>query len=153
MPELPDLVYIEKILKLSLIGSKIERVEVKQPIVIRVMLRQGFEEALSSEQIKAVERHGPFLKISINSLQMIIHFMLSGRFQLQGSAAKQIGNTCFTLYLDNGLALHYGDNKKMGRVYLIEENRYIRRVGVLGYDAFFCPQCQPPAREQFINWK
>jgi len=29
----------------------------------------------------------------------------------------------------------------------------IRRVGVLGYDVFFCPRCQPPAREQFINWK
>lgn len=277
MPELPDLVYIEKRLKSDLAGRKIERVETKQPIVIRVMLKKSFEEALSSERIKAVERHGPFLKISFNSLQMIIHFMLSGRFQLQEPGAKRIGNICFTLYLDNGLALHYGDNKKMGRVYLIEENRYeqipgyteqgvdilsrdftfemfakliekkrcqvrvfimdqqllsaignaysdeilfaagihpktlcsqlsgsdterlynsikeviawgitevakaaepvevkvrshlkvrnrkgractvcgatIRRAGVLGYDAFFCPRCQPPAREQFINWK
>ncbi|HEB10927.1 MAG TPA: DNA-formamidopyrimidine glycosylase [Spirochaetales bacterium] len=276
MPELPDLVYIEKRLKSDLAERKIARVEVKQPIVIRVMLRQSFEEALSSKQIKAVERHGPFLKISINSLQMIIHFMLSGRFQLQEPATKRIGNICFTLYLDNALALHYSDNKKMGRVYLIEENRYeqipgyteqgvdilsrdftferfakliekkrnqvrvfimdqrslsaigngyadeilfaagihpktlcsqlsesdierlynsikevinwgitevaraaepvevkvrghmkvrnrkgrtctlcgatIRRVGVLGYDAFFCPRCQPPLREQFINW-
>ena len=27
----------------------------------------------------------------------------------------------------------------------------IRRAGVRGYDAFFCPKCQPPAREQFIS--
>jgi len=132
MPELPDLVYIEKRLKNDLTGRKIERVETKQPIVIRVMLRQSFEEALSSELIKAVERHGPFLKISFNSLQMIIHFMLSGRFQLQEPGAKRIGNICFTLYLDNGLALHYGDNKKMGRVYLIEENRYEQIPGYNG---------------------
>ncbi|MFQ5628713.1 MAG: Fpg/Nei family DNA glycosylase [bacterium] len=29
----------------------------------------------------------------------------------------------------------------------------IRRAGVRGYDAFFCPKCQPPAREQFISWR
>ncbi len=29
----------------------------------------------------------------------------------------------------------------------------IRRVGVLGYDAFFCPRCQPHYWEHFINWK
>lgn len=28
----------------------------------------------------------------------------------------------------------------------------IRRAGVRGYDAFFCPQCQPPRRTQFIEW-
>ena len=90
MPELPDLVYIEKRLKSDLAGRKIERVETKQSIVIRVMLRQSFEEALSLKQIKAVERQGPFLKISFNSLQMIIHFMLSGRFQLQESAENPL---------------------------------------------------------------
>jgi formamidopyrimidine-DNA glycosylase len=29
----------------------------------------------------------------------------------------------------------------------------IRRAGVLGYDAFFCPACQPLKREQFIDWR
>jgi len=28
----------------------------------------------------------------------------------------------------------------------------IRRAGVLGYDSFFCPTCQPPKRSQFIEW-
>jgi formamidopyrimidine-DNA glycosylase len=29
----------------------------------------------------------------------------------------------------------------------------IRRAGVLGYDTFFCPNCQPLGREQFIDWR
>jgi formamidopyrimidine-DNA glycosylase len=29
----------------------------------------------------------------------------------------------------------------------------IRRAGVLGYDTFFCPTCQPLTREQFIDWR
>ena len=28
----------------------------------------------------------------------------------------------------------------------------VRRAGVRGFDSFFCPKCQPPAREQFISW-
>ena len=28
----------------------------------------------------------------------------------------------------------------------------IRRESVLGYDTFFCPKCQPPARAGFIDW-
>jgi formamidopyrimidine-DNA glycosylase len=28
----------------------------------------------------------------------------------------------------------------------------IRRVGVLGYDSFYCPRCQPATRRQFIPW-
>jgi formamidopyrimidine-DNA glycosylase len=28
----------------------------------------------------------------------------------------------------------------------------IRREGVHGYDVFFCPHCQPPTREHFIDW-
>jgi len=38
MPEFPDLVYIEKRLNSDLAGRKIERVEVKQPIVMRSYL-------------------------------------------------------------------------------------------------------------------
>ena len=28
----------------------------------------------------------------------------------------------------------------------------IRKAGVLGFDTFFCPGCQKPKTEQFINW-
>ena len=29
----------------------------------------------------------------------------------------------------------------------------IRRAGVLGYDAFYCPKCQPATRKQAIHWQ
>ncbi len=29
----------------------------------------------------------------------------------------------------------------------------IRRVGVLGYDSFYCPKCQPATRKQAISWQ
>jgi len=29
----------------------------------------------------------------------------------------------------------------------------IRREGVRGYDVFFCPTCQPPTRDLFLDWR
>jgi formamidopyrimidine-DNA glycosylase len=29
----------------------------------------------------------------------------------------------------------------------------IRREGVRGFDVYFCPQCQPPSRKHFIDWR
>lgn len=29
----------------------------------------------------------------------------------------------------------------------------VRQPVVLGHDAFFCPQCQPATRKQFIDWR
>jgi formamidopyrimidine-DNA glycosylase len=28
----------------------------------------------------------------------------------------------------------------------------IRRTGVLGYDSFFCPKCQPELRSRLVSW-
>jgi formamidopyrimidine-DNA glycosylase len=28
----------------------------------------------------------------------------------------------------------------------------IRRTGVLGYDSFFCPKCQPELRSGMVSW-
>ncbi|MFQ5770631.1 MAG: DNA-formamidopyrimidine glycosylase family protein [bacterium] len=61
MPELPDLVYIEKILNKVLPGKKIIGVSITEPIVFRILIDQGVEESLRNTRFKSVFRHGPFL--------------------------------------------------------------------------------------------
>jgi len=82
MPELPDLVYIEKILKLPIIGRK-------------------------------------------------------SRFQLQEPGTKRIGNICFTLHPDNGLALHYGDNKKRARSIRLKRTIMSKSRDILSRESIF----------------
>ena len=65
MPELPDLVYISKKLNSILPGQKISGVEVKEPIVIRMLVPQSFQEALKGRRFGEVLRHGPFLKLCL----------------------------------------------------------------------------------------
>jgi formamidopyrimidine-DNA glycosylase len=146
MPELPDLVHIEKVLSASLPGDKLATVSVREPIVLRVAVAEGFAEALRGGTLRGVRRHGPFLVLSFPPQELIVHFMLTGRFRLSEAsaggeggrgaagergladagqpAARPVRNAsglCFTLRFASGRALEYLDDRRMGKVYLVRE--------------------------------
>jgi len=274
VPELPDLVYIRPRLEAAIQGHTIEAVSVREPVVLRMLVEGDFPALLAGKMCEAVHRHGPFLRIELSGdLDLVVHPMLAGRFQLDGKPGR---GRCFTLHLSGEPEVHYLDDKKMGKVYLVRRGAYesiprylsqgvkitgpeftlslfrdllrgrrqqvrvflmdqtalsaignayadeilfeagihpkttcsrlggeeierlyqsvrkviqwgidevekaaqpihikvrdhmrvrnrkgqpcprcgttIRRVGVLGYDSFFCPRCQPATRRQFIDW-
>jgi len=150
MPELPDLVYIEKRLSSSLPGRIIERVEVKEPIVIRNHTGVKFEEALAKRAFQSIRRHGPFICFAFDrEIELIVHPMLAGRFSFtprvtpdvktgkgrknsSGEKNPRAGterklsakDLCVALALDDGSTFAYYDDKKMGKVYLIENQKY-----------------------------
>jgi formamidopyrimidine-DNA glycosylase len=122
VPELPDLHYIVKKLAPLVEGRAIRQVVMKEPIVIRMLLPGvgGFAEALPGRTIRSLARRGPFLTFELDGdAQLIVHCMLAGRLQIAAATAKPIPNLCFSLALDNGEWLRYGDEKKMGKVYLV----------------------------------
>ena len=59
MPELPDLVYIEKKLNEFLPGQTIAVAEVREPIVMRMLLSGRFVEELSERYLHSPEKN-PF---------------------------------------------------------------------------------------------
>ena len=126
MPELPDLVHIEKVLRASLPGDTVAAVSVREPIVLRVAVPEGFAAALGGRTLRGVRRHGPFLVLSFPPLELIVHFMLAGRFRLSGAGEAVDGGSgraarglCFTLRFASGRTLEYLDDKRMGKVYLV----------------------------------
>lgn len=142
MPELPDLQYIVKALGPKLQGRRIEEVSVKEPIVLRTLLAGpdglplGFAAALKGRVFTGLHRHGPFLSFALggkqpDSLLLIIHCMLAGRLQIAAASDKLLAHLCFSLILDNGERLSYGDEKRMGKVYVTEPGRF---GGIPGYD-------------------
>ncbi len=121
VPELPDLEYIVEKLAPQVTGRTIEEVAVREPIVIRMLLpgAGGFVEALPGRSIDGLVRHGPFLDFRLGGgARLVVHCMLAGRLQLAAADAK-LPHICFSLRLDNGAWLRYGDEKKMGKVYLV----------------------------------
>jgi formamidopyrimidine-DNA glycosylase len=123
VPELPDLVHLVKALAPVLPGRTVARAVVREPIVLRVLVPgQSFATALEGRTFSAVERHGPFVRFALDGgLELIVHHMLTGRIQLADAAARPLAHLCFSLDLDDGSSLRYGDEKRMGKVYLARE--------------------------------
>jgi formamidopyrimidine-DNA glycosylase len=138
MPELPDLVHIVKALGPEIDGRRITRVEVKNPIVLRVLSGGDFASLAAGRTLGAPERLGPFLRFRLaapaggpvggpeGDLDLVMHLMLAGRLRLapapgpgaKGPASRPLPATAFSLGLDDGRTLYYGDEKSMGKVYL-----------------------------------
>jgi len=120
VPELPDLQYIVGMLAPRIAGRRIQEVRVKEPIVIRMLLPDagGFAAALTGRRFAGLERRGPFLRFDLEDRELIMHCMLAGRLQIAGARDKALPSTCFSLMLDDGARFSYGDEKKMGKVYL-----------------------------------
>jgi formamidopyrimidine-DNA glycosylase len=144
MPELPDLVHLANALRPVLTGSRIREMEVRNPIVLRVAVPStSAAELLAGRTVMGLRRHGPFLVFHLPPVEMVIHFMLAGRLQLaapggsrrpepwmarvpaaQGGKSRRPRDLCFTVHFEDGMSLHYLDERRMGRVYLVPEGRY-----------------------------
>ena len=118
MPELPDLVHIVNTLRPEVEGRRITHATVKNPIVLRVLVPGAFPDLVTGRTIHGLTRHGPFLKFSLTGMELVMHLMLAGRLKLAAPGEKVLAATAFSLELDEGHTLHYGDEKSMGKVYL-----------------------------------
>lgn len=148
MPELPDLEYIVKNLAPRVEGRRISEVTIREPIVIRMLLPNagGFADALPGRTIQGLHRRGPFLVFPLSAgAELIVHCMLAGRLQICGPRDKAVPSLSFTLALDSGEVLRYGDEKKMGKVYLTAAGTYdaipgFREQGVDILSSEFTPE-------------
>ena len=125
MPELPDLVYIQTTLNSILLGLRITEVAVIEPIVFRTLISKGIEEAFIDRRIVKVFRHGPFLGFRFDKeVEIVLHPMLAGRLQILSQSEKPGRGLCCSFHLENGKVVHYLDDKRMGKVYLIQPGDY-----------------------------
>jgi formamidopyrimidine-DNA glycosylase len=125
MPELPDLLYIQKYLRREITGKSIMRVEVKEPIVIRTGIEEKFQDALTGRTIKGIEIRGPFLTLELSDPRdLVLNFMLMGKLQHQHVREKSVGHLCFSLLLDDGTHLNFCDDQRMAKAYLVQHGEY-----------------------------
>ncbi len=71
-----------------------------------------------------MRRHGPFLVLELPPYELIVHFMLAGRFRLEAEPARATRELCFALRFRSGRTLRYLDDKRMGKVYLVAKGEY-----------------------------
>jgi formamidopyrimidine-DNA glycosylase len=125
MPELPDLLYIQRYLRHEIRQRVITAVSIRRPVVIRVAIDEPFDRALIGRGIEDVHVHGPFLRFALSGgRDLILNLMLMGRVQHQRIREKAGRDMCFSLSLDDGSRVNLCDKQMMAKAYLVRRGEY-----------------------------
>jgi formamidopyrimidine-DNA glycosylase len=132
VPELPDLVRVERVLSAALAGKRITGARTGDPTVLRVMVPEPFPATLVGRRLDDVQRRGHFMRFALEGdLVLVVNAMLVGRYRLRPPApdrAKKDGNKDgkkdkdplalgLALVFEDGTEMQYLDEKRMGKVY------------------------------------
>ncbi len=141
MPELPDLVRVERVLRERVVGRRVIAARTGDPTVLRVMVPEDFPRNLVGAAVANVERRGHFMRFSFDrDLCLVVNAMLAGRYKLlpAGVAAREKDPVALGLAMafDDGTELRYVDDKRMGKVYVARttDEGSIPGYGDLGVD-------------------
>jgi formamidopyrimidine-DNA glycosylase len=137
MPELPDLLYIQKRLAAGITGRSITSLEVRQPVLVRNMLDAPLESVLPGLTVREVQHHGPFLRFGLSrEIDIVTNLMLAGRFQHLKRGEKPAGHLCVAWTFDDGSALRLCDEQKMAKLYVCRsaDTNSVPRYGTQGVD-------------------
>ncbi|TMG54250.1 MAG: hypothetical protein E6H87_15260, partial [Chloroflexi bacterium] len=130
VPEWPDLHVVRGRLEKALVGHEIVLVRVGDPTVLRAT--SPIETALAHRRFTAVRHRGKFLIFDLDKGAIVVNPMLAGVFELTDAEAKLTRTTALSLVLDDGKDLRYRDDKRMGKVHVLDEGE--GTTSVHGFD-------------------
>jgi formamidopyrimidine-DNA glycosylase len=136
MPEWPDLHVVRGRLEKALVGREIVLVRVGDPLVLRSA--RPVETSLAHRRFTGVRHRGKFLIFDLDRGVIVVNPMLAGVFELANAEAKLTRTTALSLVLDDGSDLRYRDDKRMGKVHVLngtEDFRGVHGFAELGPDA------------------
>jgi formamidopyrimidine-DNA glycosylase len=143
MPELPDLVHVERKLREALVGRRILGARTGDPTVLRIMVETPFPEVLVGRRFDRIERRGHFVCFFLHGdLLLAVNCMLAGRFYLEpapgakAAAKRDPRALALAVTVEGDHELRYVDDKRMGKVYVAPAARLeeIPVLGTLGVD-------------------
>lgn len=122
MPELPEVETVARMLRQSLMGKRIARLDLFRPD-LRVPFSEGMAERLQNRQFTNIVRRSKYLVMSLDGPEVILaHLGMSGSFSVhqQTNAAVQ-KHTHWRALLQEGGAVHYHDPRRFGLILLVPQ--------------------------------
>src|SRR5512136_881625 len=96
VPELPDLLHIVSKLESRLVGLHVAAERVKEPVVLRFLVR-GNLSLLLGRRLQAIHRRSHFLVFCFEGLDLALNPMLTGRLRLAVPAEMDERSLAFAL--------------------------------------------------------
>lgn len=131
MPELPEVETYVRDLAPMLAGKAIVGATVHWPRTIAHPAAQDFPRVVTGERFATFGRRGKYMLFGMESGQtLIVHLRMTGELRLHPADAPADPHTHVILPLDSGEVLHYRDQRKFGRIWLVADVGPV--VGKLG---------------------
>jgi len=131
MPELPEVETIVRGLHASLMGCTISEIEVLWARSILPPDPAAFARALTGRSIINVKRRGKWIVISLDDdTALLIHLRMTGRLVLGPGERPSDRHARVMFSLDDGRSLHFCDQRKFGRLQLMDDPTEV--LGELG---------------------
>lgn len=132
MPELPEVETVVRTLE-----NVISRATISDVIVYTssiVYHRDNFVQSCVNQTFTSFLRKGKYIILGLNSLFLIVHLRMEGRFFINYDRARPNKHVHVSFMLSDGRVLHYQDTRKFGRMLITNDiNQTLHHLG-LEYD-------------------
>lgn len=143
MPELPEVEYVARQLRETLLGRRFTGVEVRWARSIQGMEPAEFAAGVTGRSVRAVGRRAKYLLLTLDDGRLLIaHRRMSGNLLLRGRGQDEPPYTRVALDVDDGRRLYYTDPRKFGRLALAWPDALPAALAALGpepLEAAFTP--------------
>lgn len=120
MPELPEVdTIVRELNEYHLAGRKISEVKVFWLRTIATPKIEDFCIQLLHQSIVKITRRGKFIVFTLNKDTLLVHLRMTGKFTLSKEKQEISSHERVRLRLDDGRFLHYEDQRKFGKWYLL----------------------------------
>lgn len=136
MPELPEVETIARDLRATVVGRRVESVEVLRSDVLRMPPPDVFRRLLPGQSVISVDRRGKFLLLGLDGGdELMVHLGMTGHLIVCDADAPAARHTHLRARLDDGHELRFDDTRRFGRVAygsraLLEESRVLPPLGL-----------------------
>ncbi len=138
MPELPEVETVVRGLRPRLTGQRIERLEIRQPLVIRGSL-SVFRRAVRGARIGRIRRHGKHIVVELappaNHARVafwVVHLGMTGQFYVCRPEAPRLKHTHVVARLSSGEQLRFRDPRRFGKMLLLRDAQLADYLAPLG---------------------
>jgi formamidopyrimidine-DNA glycosylase len=122
VPELPEVETIVRELNKSfLAGKKISSAKVYWERTVGSPSPPEFLSEIIGRTIREVSRRGKFIVITLDKYTLLIHLRMTGKLSFTDHAAVISSHERLVLGLSDGRFLHYEDQRKFGKWYLLND--------------------------------
>lgn len=119
MPEMPEVETVRRILNGKVVGKTINKVIIKDPIIIKEIDPVAFADCVHGRTITAMDRYGKYLFFKMGDITLVSHLRMEGKFFTYEQHAMEKHDHIAFEFTDGSL-LVYNDTRKFGTMHIMK---------------------------------